>query len=110
MDKSLEAYEKLYESMPSIGLLNRKKRIIAFLKVTKTTQKLIDNQEISEDNALYLLSVLSRKCASFQKSSVMAALNLQELDRKLLRDIGFKFANDLRCNMQMLPIDDIVIK
>jgi len=106
-DKSLDAYEKLYQKLPSIGFLSRKKRVIAYLKVTKLAQQLIDDEEISEDNALYLLSVLARKSSSFQKAATMTALNLQQIDKAAIRAVGFKFANNLRCNLQMLPIDDI---
>ena len=105
-DKSIEAYEKLYTSIPSIGFLSRKKRVIAFLKITKMTQQMIDDHEISEDQALYLLSILVRKCARFQKAAMMVALNLADISRKQIQPIGFKYANNMRCNMQMLPVDD----
>lgn len=106
-DKSIEAYEKLLKSIPSIGILNRKKRVIAYLKVTKQAQKLVDDQIISEDNAYYLLSTLARKSTAFQKSAMMAALNLDNIDRKLIQFVGFKYANEMRSNLHMLPIDDI---
>ncbi len=102
---SMAAYDELLESMPSIGILSRKKRVIAFIKVTQTAQKLVDNDQLSEENCLYLLSVLARKCANFQKSSVMTALNLSTIDLKLIPAIGFKYANAMRCNLQMLPVD-----
>ena len=106
-DKSLEAYDMLNNKIPSIGFLSRKKRIIAYLKVTKLAQQLIDDKNISEENALYLLSTLVRKNASFQKAAMMVALNLANIDRKLIRPIGFQYANNMRCNMQMTPVDDI---
>ena len=105
-DKYLEAYEKLQNSIPSIGFLSQKKRVIAFLKVTKLAQQMIDEQEISEDNALYLLSTLAGKCAPFQKSAMMAALHLGHIGRKQIKPVGFKYANTMRCNLQMLPIDE----
>jgi vesicle coat complex subunit len=105
-DKSIEAYEKLYKSVPSIGFLSRKKRIIAFLKITKMTQQMIDDQDISEEQALYLLSILARKCARFQKAAMMVALNLASINRKQIQLIGFRYANEMRCNLQMLPVDD----
>lgn len=104
-DKSIAAYEKLYQSIPSIGFLNRKKRVIAYLKVTKLAQELIDKGELSEDNAKYILSILVRKHAPFQKATMMAALNLSSIDKKLISSIGFQYANEFRGNMQMLPID-----
>ena len=104
-DKSLAAYETLANSVPSIGFLSRKKRIIAFLKVTKKVQEMIDNQELSEDNALYLLSILTKKTANFQKASMMTSLHLATVDRKLIPAVGFRYANEMRANLQMLPID-----
>lgn len=104
-DQSLTAYDKLFSAIPPIGFINRKKRIIAFLKVTKLAQQLIDDQEISEENALYLLSILVRKCPNFQKAAMMTALNLETIDSNLVRPIGFKYANEMRCNMQMYPVE-----
>ena len=104
-DKSIAAYETLSSSMPSIGFLSRKKRVIAFIKVTNKTQKLIDDEELSIENALYLLSILAKKKADFQKSAMMTALNLTTIDRKLISGIGFKYANEMRANLQMLPVD-----
>jgi len=109
-DKSLAAYDTLKASMPSIGYLNRKKRIIAFLKVTKKAQEMIDQQDVSEDNALYLLSILTKKTADFQKSAMMAAMNLGTIDRKLIPAVGFRYANEMRANLQLLPVDDVIEK
>ncbi len=105
-DKSIEIYDTLYQSIPSIGFLSRKKRIIAYLKVTKITQQLIDKQDISEENALYLLSVLSRKSSTFNKAAMMTALNLATINRKQIQAVGFKHANEMRCSLQMLPVDE----
>ncbi len=104
-EMSLEAYEELFKSMPSIGFLSRKKRLIAFVKVTKKAQQLLDDKQLSEENCLYLLSVLARKCGDFQKSAVMAALNLSAFKPGQISVIGFKYANDMRCNLQMMPVD-----
>ncbi len=104
-DTSIKAYEKLFKSVPAIGFLNRKKRIRAFLKVTKIAQQLIDDREISEDQALYLLSILVRKYSPFQKASMMTALNLSDIERKLISSVGFKYANDFRCSLKMMPVD-----
>lgn len=105
-DKSLQAYDKLHQSVPSIGFLSRKKRIAAYLKVTGLAQRMIDDQEISEEQALYLLSILARKCAPFQKAMMMTALNLASIDRRLLQPVAFKYANEFRCSMQLLPVGD----
>ncbi len=104
-DKSIAAYETLNTTMPSIGFLSRKKRVIAFLKVTKEAQKMIDDEELSAENALYLLSILAKKKADFQKSAMMTALNLTTINRQLISDIGFRYANEMRANIQMLPVD-----
>lgn len=105
MDKVLVAYEKLHSAMPPIGFFNRNKRVGAYLKISKMLQKMLDNQEISYDDGLYVLSVLARKCAPFQKSAMMAALNLEDI-RQLLPAIGFKYANDFRCSLRLYPVDD----
>ncbi len=108
-EQSIEAYEQLNKSIPSIGILNRKKRVIAYLKVTKLAQKMVDDQIISEDNAYYLLSTLVRKCPDFQKASMMAALNLDKIDRQLIKSLGFKYANKIRSNLHLMPIDDTFV-
>jgi hypothetical protein len=53
-----------------------------------------------------LLSILARKCAPFQKAAMMVALNLASISRKQIQPIGFRYANEMRCNLQMLPVDD----
>lgn len=105
-NQSLQAYEKLYESVPSIGFLSRKKRIAAYLTVTDQAQRMIDEQEISEEQALYLLSILARKCAAFQKAMMMTALNLTNIDRRQLKPVAFKYANEFRCSLQLYPVDE----
>lgn len=104
-DKSFKAYDKLNNSIPSIGFLSRKKRIIAYIKVTKTAQLMVDNKEISEENAVFLLSILVRKVPSFQKAAMMVALNLPTMDKKILQSVGFRYANEMRCNLKMMPVD-----
>ncbi len=107
-DKSLAAYETLKNSIPSIGFLSRKKRIIAFLKVTKKAQTMIDQQDLSEENALYLLSILTKKIADFQKASMMSAMHLATVNRKIIPAVGFRYANEMRANLQLVPIGDTV--
>lgn len=65
-DTSIKIYDKLYKSVPAIGFLNRKKRVRAYLEVTKIAQQMIDEEEIREDQVLYLLSILVRKYSCFQ--------------------------------------------
>jgi len=104
-EQSIQAYDKLYQSIPSIGFLSRKKRINAYLKVTDIIQHMIDEQEISEEHALFLLSILVRKSSPFQKATMMVALNLSNINKKHLQPIGFKYANEFRCSLQLLPVD-----
>jgi hypothetical protein len=104
-DTSLKAYDTLYKSVPAIGFLNRKKRVRAYIEVTKIAQQMIDGEEISEDQALYLLSILVRKYSRFQKASMMTALNLSAIKRKKISSVGLKYANDFRCSMKMMPVD-----
>lgn len=46
--KTAEAYEKLLKNMPSIGFINRKKRIKAYIQLTKIADYMIKTNEISE--------------------------------------------------------------
>lgn len=103
---SLEGYDKLSSNIPSIGFLSQKKRAIAYLKVTKLAQQMIDAGDISEDNALFLLSMLVRKDKSFQKAAMTASLRLADIDRKIISSVGFTYANNMRCNLQMHPVDN----
>lgn len=104
-EKSLQAYDTLLESVPSIGFLSRTKRIKAYLKVTETAQKLIDAEEINEEEALFMLSILSRKHGAFQKAVMMTALNLPKIDKKVLTPIGFRYVNEFRASLQMTPVE-----
>ncbi len=104
VNQSIAVYEKLHQSIPPIGFLNRKKRVIAYLTVTQLAQGLIDASELSEENALFVLSLLVRKNASFQKAAMMAALHLATIDRQSIAAVGFTYANAVRCNMKLLPI------
>jgi len=86
----LEVYEKFLKSMPSIGFVNRNKRIKAYIKVTNLAQKMIDNQEISEDEALFVLSIMAKKSNPLSKA------------------IGFKYADEMRCTLNLpSAIDEI---
>ncbi len=105
-EKALEFYDALCETMPSIGFLSRKKRVYAYLHVTNKLQKMIEDEEISEENALFLLSVMVRKYSPFQKATMMAALNLAKIDRKIITPLGFKYANEFRCSLKMMPEDE----
>lgn len=108
-DQSVEVYDTLYNSVLPIGFMSRKKRVSAYLKTTRITQEMIDEQTIDEDKALFVLSLLVRKYPRFQKAAMMTALNLATIDRAITTPIGFKFANGLRCNLKLLPIDDTTL-
>lgn len=104
----LEVYEKFLKSMPSIGFVNRNKRIKAYIKVTNLAQKMIDNQEISEDEALFVLSIMAKKSNPFRKAITMTALSLETLPKGAIKAIGFKYADEMRCTLNLpSAIDEI---
>ncbi|MEE9398604.1 MAG: hypothetical protein V3V31_16520 [Methylococcales bacterium] len=104
-NKSSNTFKKLSNSIPSIGFLSRKKRVLAFIKVTAKAQEMIDAEEITEDEALMLLSLLVRKNKDFQKSGMMTALNLADISAGVMKPIGVKYANSLRAQLKMAPIE-----
>ena len=99
--KTAEAYEKLLKNMPSIGFINRKKRIKAYIQLTKIADYMIKTNEISEDEALFILSLLMRKCSSFQKAAMMTALTLNSIGKDVISPIGVKFSLDVRKNLSL---------
>ncbi|MCF7970642.1 MAG: hypothetical protein K9L22_05690 [Methylococcaceae bacterium] len=99
--KTTEAYEKLLKNMPSIGFVNRKKRIKAYMQLSKIADYMIENNEISEDEALFIFSLLMRKCSNFQKAAMMTALTLNSIGKGVLPPIGVKFSLDVRKNLSL---------
>lgn len=99
--KTAEAYEKLLKNMPSIGFINRKKRIKAYIQLTKIADYMIKTNEISEDEALFILSLLMRKCSAFQKAAMMTALTLNSIGKDVISPIGVKFILDVRKNLSL---------
>ncbi len=99
--KTAEAYEKLLKNMPSIGFINRKKRIKAYIQLTKIADYMIKTNEISEDEALFILSLLMRKCSAFQKAAMMTALTLNSIGKGIISPIGVKFSLDVRKNLSL---------
>lgn len=105
--KTAEAYEKLLKNMPSIGFINRKKRIKAYIQLTKIadymikTNEISEISEISEDEALFILSLLMRKCSAFQKAAMMTALTLNSIGKDVISPIGVKFSLDVRKNLSL---------
>lgn len=100
-DKITLAYEKLRENMPSIGFLSHKKRIKAYIEVTNIADYMISSGEISEEDALFILSMLMRKFARFQKAASMTAMSLENIGRKVMSPIGVQFAVAARRNLNL---------
>ncbi len=106
-DKLLKIYKKLAKCVPSIGFMSRRKRILAYLTVTINAQQMLDTEEMSEDQALFILSMLMRKHKNFQKAGMMAALNLPSLDKDTLKPIGLLYANEVRKNLNLAPVVNV---
>jgi hypothetical protein len=62
---------------------------------------MIKTNEISEDEALFILSLLMRKCSSFQKAAMMTALTLNSIGKDVISPIGVKFSLDVRKNLSL---------
>lgn len=101
-----EVYKKLLKSMPPIGFINRNKRIRAYIKVTNLAQKMMTDNEITEDEALFILSLMAKKSSPFRKASTMTALSLNTIPKGIIKPIGFKYANAMRCNLNLHPADE----
>lgn len=106
--KTIRIFAELCDTMPPIGFLSRKKRLSAYITVTTKAQSLIDSNQSNEGEILFVLSMMVRKKKDFQKVAMMAALSLPKLDPNTLTPIGFKYANDIRVNMQLSPVNDKV--
>ena len=102
-ESTSRAYDKLAENMPSIGIINRKKRIKAYIQVTKIAEYMITSEEITDENALLIFSIMMRKYADFQKAATMTALSLDSIAKNVLSPIGLKFALDIRRNLSLAP-------
>ena len=99
--KTTEAYEKLLKNMPSIGFINRKKRIKAYIQLSEMAEYMIKNNEINEGQALFIFSLLMRKCSNFQKAATMTALTLESIGKGVISPIGMKFSLDVRKNLSL---------
>ncbi|MBE0471986.1 MAG: hypothetical protein IBX55_21065 [Methyloprofundus sp.] len=99
--KTTEAYEKLLKNMPSIGFINRKKRIKAYIQLAEIADYMIESNEINEDQALFIFSLLMRKCSNFQKAAMMTALTLNSIGKGVISPIGVKFSLDVRKNLSL---------
>lgn len=105
-DNSILAFNKLCQNVPAIGFLSRKKRIQAYIAVTNLAQELHDSGEISEEEALFVLSLMMRKHKNFQKAASIVSLNLASLGPRPFKPLGFQFANQMRANLKLSPVDD----
>lgn len=101
--KTTTAFNQLRKNMPSIGFLSRKKRIKAYIQITQITDYMLNKDEINEESALFILSLLMRKCAAFQKAATMTALSLDSIGKDVLTPIGLKFSLEIRKNLS-LPV------
>jgi len=100
-ENTTEAFEKLRSNMPSIGFISRKKRIKAYIEITKIAEFMLDNDEVSAEEMLFVFSLLMRKCSPFQKSAMMTALSLESLPKNILSPIGLKFILEVRSNLSL---------
>ncbi len=96
-----KAYDKLVQNMPSIGFISRKKRIKGYIQLTEIAQYMISNDEITDENALLVLSIMMRKYSDFQKAATMTALSLGSIDKNVLSPIGLKFILEVRRNLNL---------
>lgn len=99
--KTTEAYDKLFKNMPGIGFINRKKRIKAYIQISEMAEYMIKNNEINEGQALFIFSLLMRKCSDFQKAATMTALTLNSIGKGVISPIGIKFSLDVRKNLNL---------
>lgn len=104
--KTIQVFAELCDALPNIGFLSRKKRVYAYLAVAEKAQRYVDKGQFSEAEMLFVLSMMTRKKKDFQKAAMMAALCLPKFESGLVGSVGFKYANDLRVNMRMHPVDD----
>ncbi len=100
-ESTAEAFEKLRANMPSIGFINRKKRIKGYIQLTEVAQYMISSEEITDEGALLILSIMMRKCSDFQKAAMMTALSLNTIGKNVLSPIGLKFILEIRRNLNL---------
>ena len=102
LEESTElAYEKLLKNMPSIGFISRKKRIKAYIEITNIADYMLKNEEVSMEGMLFILSMMMRKCADFQKAATMTAFSLDSIGKDVLSPIGLNFNLEIRKNLNL---------
>lgn len=100
-ESTTAAFEKLRDNMPSIGFISRKKRIKGYIQITEVAQYMISNQEITEESALYILSIMMRKVSNFQKAATMTAFSLKGIGKNAISPIGLQFVLEVRKNLNL---------
>ena len=100
-EKTTDAYEKLVDNMPAIGFISRKKRLKAYIEITEIAQYMITSEEITEESAMYIFSVMMRKCANFQKATTMTALSLGSIGKNVFSPIGLQFILEVRRTLNL---------
>ena len=100
-ESTTAAFEKLRDNMPSIGFISRKKRIKGYVQITEIAQFMIGNEEMNDEGAILIMSVMMRKCADFQKAAMMTALSLNTIGKNILSPIGLKFILEVRKNLNL---------
>ena len=100
-ESTTKAFEKLRENMPPIGFISRKKRINGYIQITEIAQYMISNEEMTDEGALLILSVMMRKCSDFQKAAMMTALSLHTIGKNILSPIGLSFVLEVRKNLNL---------
>ncbi|SMG66297.1 hypothetical protein BMETH_548_2 [methanotrophic bacterial endosymbiont of Bathymodiolus sp.] len=100
-ERTTDAYEKLLDNMPSVGFISRKKRIKGYIEITEIAQYMITSEEITNESAFYIFSIMMRKCAKFNKAATMTALSLESLWKDVFSPIGLKFIIEVRRNLNL---------
>ena len=100
-EKTTDAYEKLIDNMPSIGIISRKKRIKGYIEITEIAQYMITSEEITDESAFYIFSIMMRKCSNFNKATIMTALSLESIGEAVFSPIGLKFIIEVRRTLNL---------
>jgi len=99
--KISDAYNKLHHSMPSIGFLSRKKRIQGFIDIAKIADYMVSTEEVTEDEILFIFSLLMRKLPKFQKATTITAMSLDMIGRHVISPVGVRFIVEVRKNLNL---------
>ena len=95
-DRAMATLNRLKQDVPSIGILNQRRRIRAYLAVTARLQGMLQRHTLTEREALFVLSALSGGHRRFRKAAETAAAHLYEIPGASISAIGLTFANEIR--------------